>query len=95
MAGKRPPPAMLAGRALHLRLFGYFKGIIDSYAQVAHGTLELSMPKEQLNGGEVLAPPIDQRCLGSGNVDKNLKILEDFSGIHNIQRIKRIFYRQH
>jgi hypothetical protein len=67
LAGKRLLPEMLTGRALHLRLFGYFKGIIDFYAQVAHGTLELGMPKEQLNGAEVLGPPIDQRCLGSAH----------------------------
>ena len=57
----RPPRDEAVARAseLDFRLFGHFKGVVHLDAEVADGTLQFGMAEQQLNGAEVLGPPVD------------------------------------
>jgi hypothetical protein len=44
----------------------YSEGVVDLNAEIAHGALDLSMAKQELNGTHVAGSPINQRRLGFG-----------------------------
>ena len=61
-----------SGRAYLLRpgnsddnLFRYGEGIVDFYALVSDGALDLRVAKEKLHGSEIARSLVDQRCLGA------------------------------
>ncbi len=45
-------------------LFSYCKRIVDLDAEVANGTLDLGMPKQELNRAQIASPLVDQCRLG-------------------------------
>jgi hypothetical protein len=48
-----------------LGLLGDLQRIVNFDAKVSDGALQLGMPKQELNGSEVLRTLVNQRCLGS------------------------------
>ena len=61
-----------SGRACLLRpsnsdvdLFCYGKGIVDLYAQVPDGALDLRVAQEELHGSEIAGSLVDKRRLGA------------------------------
>lgn len=52
-------------RLSDVNLLRHFEGVIDLNTQVADGTVQLGVTEQQLNGSEVLGPPIEQSCFGA------------------------------
>jgi hypothetical protein len=46
-------------------LLGNLQRIVNLYAEIPDGRLQLGVPKQQLNGTQVFGSSIDQRGLGS------------------------------
>ena len=51
-------------RKLDFRLLGYLQRVIDLNAEVSDGAFQLGVPKQKLNGAQILRPLVDQRRFG-------------------------------
>ena len=67
LAGLRPSGSAVATSlaGLHLSLLGDLQRVVNFDAKVSDCALQLGMPKQELNGSEVLRTLVNQRCLGS------------------------------
>lgn len=51
----------------YLSLLGHLQRVFNLNAQITHRTLQLCVPEKQLDGAEVLRPPVDQGGLGAAH----------------------------
>ena len=48
-----------------LDMLSHLQGVIDVDAEIAHCTIDLAVPQENLHGAEILRLPVEQRRLGA------------------------------
>jgi hypothetical protein len=65
--GQRPSsPAVATSTAeLHLSLLSDLQRIVNLDAEIPDGAFQLCVSEQQLNGPEILGPPVDKRRLGA------------------------------
>lgn len=57
---RRPGPLAEQNRLSDVYLLRDLDGIVDFDAQIAHGALDLRMPKQELNGAQIAGAAVDQ-----------------------------------